>query len=255
MMMRQMETDKKLYVCGHRGYRSQYPENTLLAFHEAIKLGVDMLEFDLAFSKDNVLMVLHDDTVDRTTNGHGRLADLTLIELKQLDAGIKFGQQFEGIKIPPFAELMAMVAPYKDLLLNVEIKYAPNDIEACDEAVRLIRQYGFMDNIVLNSFDARVVAHAHDVYGLPTHGFPGRKMHNFEPGENGTYAKMWCACLDMPILTPELVSEFTGRGIIPWTCPADTPEAVNYAIERGVRCVICNDPAPALRIARERGLR
>ena len=254
-MMSLMETDKKLYICGHRGYRSHYPENTLLAFHEAIKLGVDMLEFDLALSSDNILMVLHDDTVDRTTNGHGCISELTCAQLKELDAGIKYGSRFEGLKIPTFEELLLMIVPYNDLLLNVEIKNAPNDIEACDEAAALIRRYGLSDRIVLNSIDARVVAHAHDIYGFRTHGFPGHKMANFDSSENGTYAKMWCACLDKPILTPELAAEFAQRGIIPWTCPADTEEEVYYAIACGVRCVICNDPVPALQISRQLGLR
>lgn len=254
-MISQMETNKKLYICGHRGYRSQYPENTLLAFHEAIKLGVDMLEFDLALSRDNILMILHDDTVDRTTNGHGRISELTYVELKRLDAGVKFGKYFEGLKIPTFEELLEMITPYRELLLNVEIKKAPNDIKACDKAVALLRQYGFIDNIVLNSIDARVVAHAHDVYGTRTHGFPGKKMFHFDPGENGTYSKMWCACLDMPDLTPAQSRELTERSIILWTCPADNEETVKYAIQQGVRCVICNDPIPALQVARELGLR
>ncbi len=254
-MMSLMKTNEKLYVCAHRGYSSQYPENTLLAFHEAIKLGVDMLEFDLRLSKDNVLMIMHDNTVDRTTNGHGTVSELNFEELKQLDAGIKFGECFEGIKIPTFEELLKMIAPYNDLLLNVEIRNAPNDIEACDKVVTLIERYGFIDNIVLNSIDGRVITHAYDAYGLLTHGFPGNRMPNFNPGREGTYSKMWCACLDLPVLTAELAREFMDRDIIPWTCPIDTEENVNYAIECGARCVICNDPVPALRIAGERGLR
>jgi glycerophosphoryl diester phosphodiesterase len=256
-MMKSMETNKKLYVCAHRGYSSKYPENTLPAFEEAIKVGVDMLEFDLRLSKDNVLMAMHDKTLDRTTNGSGPFADYTYDELRKLDAGIKFGECFEGVKIPTFEEILQLVVSYKDknyVLLNVEISYAPNDIEACDQAVALIKQYGLIDNIVLNSFDARVVAHAHDVYGLITHGFPGHKMYNFVPGEDGTYSKMWCACLDLPILTVELANEFIGRGIIPWTCPTDNDKDVNYAIECGARCLICNDPLPAMRVIKERGL-
>lgn len=255
MMMSQMETDKKLYICGHRGYRSKYPENTLLSFYEAIQLGVDMLEFDLALSQDGILMIMHDDTVDRTTNGHGKISDLTFAELKRLDAGIKFGKWFEGLRIPTFEELLEMASPYKDLLLNVEIKNAANGIEACDRAVDLLKRYNRLDSIVLNSVDARVVAHAHDRYGLRTHGFPGERMFHFDAGPSGTYSKMWCACLDLPILTPELAEKFKKMGILPWTCPADTKRDVKYAIECGVRCVICNDPAAALWVVAEQGLR
>lgn len=89
-----------LTVAGHRGFKATYPENTLLALEKALDLGVAMLEFDLRLSKDNVVVVLHDKTVDRTTNGSGFVGDFTLDQLKQLDAGSWFDESFRGLRIP-----------------------------------------------------------------------------------------------------------------------------------------------------------
>ena len=74
-------------ICAHRGANNTHPENTIAAFKEAIRLGVHMIEFDVQMSKDGELVVIHDKSVDRTTNGQGKVSDLSLIELKHLDAG------------------------------------------------------------------------------------------------------------------------------------------------------------------------
>ena len=75
-------------ICAHRGASLSHPENTIAAFKEAIRLGAHMIELDLALTKDNKIVVLHDSTIDRTTNGSGDIKDWTLKDLKQLDAGL-----------------------------------------------------------------------------------------------------------------------------------------------------------------------
>jgi len=86
-------------VIGHRGGRAYAPENTLAAFRNAIQMGSVWLEFDVQMTRDGVLVVMHDDTVDRTTNGHGAVADLTLDQIRSLDAG-------QGEKVPTFQEVL-----------------------------------------------------------------------------------------------------------------------------------------------------
>ena len=88
----------------HRGFSSQYPENTLLSFQKAIDLGVGLLELDLQLTRDGHLIVLHDKTVDRTTDGSGQAVDLTLDEIKRLDAGGWLAPEFAGQRIPTFME-------------------------------------------------------------------------------------------------------------------------------------------------------
>ena len=80
------QSNKNIYVAAHRGFCAKFPENTMLAFKEALKLEVDQIETDVRITKDNELVLIHDATLDRTTNGSGRVCDYTLEELKQLEA-------------------------------------------------------------------------------------------------------------------------------------------------------------------------
>ncbi|MFH1923946.1 MAG: glycerophosphodiester phosphodiesterase family protein [Planctomycetota bacterium] len=96
-------------ICAHRGAMATHPENTLAAFQEAIRLGAHAIEFDVKWTKDQQLVLMHDATVDRTTNGTGRVSDYTLAEIKQLDAGSWKGSQFAGERIPTLAESLAIM--------------------------------------------------------------------------------------------------------------------------------------------------
>src|SRR5512140_3219428 len=91
-------------VTAHRGFSGENPENTLASFRAAIAAGADMVELDVHLTRDNELVVIHDDTLERTTDGKGNVADKTLAELKALDAGFKFNPQFAGERIPTLAE-------------------------------------------------------------------------------------------------------------------------------------------------------
>ena len=88
-------------VAGHRGIKAHYPENTILSFEKAIELGVDMLEMDLNVTRDGEIVVIHDLTVDRTTDGTGAVRSLTLKEIKALDAGVRLFLSSRGSVFPP----------------------------------------------------------------------------------------------------------------------------------------------------------
>ncbi len=107
-------------VCAHRGASATHPENTLSAFREAIRLGAHMIEFDVAFSQDKKLVLMHDSTVNRTTNGTGTLSSLSLKDLKQLDAGMWKNERFKGEQIPTLNETLAMMP--SNIWLNVHLK-------------------------------------------------------------------------------------------------------------------------------------
>ncbi|MDE0737456.1 MAG: glycerophosphodiester phosphodiesterase family protein [Pirellulaceae bacterium] len=91
-------------ICAHRGASNTHPENTIPAFREAIRLGAQMIEFDVAISKDGQLVLMHDDTIDRTTNGTGPVGNSTLAQLKELDAGSWKGSPFKNTTIPTLDE-------------------------------------------------------------------------------------------------------------------------------------------------------
>lgn len=107
-------------VCAHRGASDTHPENTLSALREALRLGAHMIEFDVALSQDNQLVLMHDTTVDRTTDGSGQVADKTLQQLKQLDAGAWKGMRFQGEQIPTLAEALAVMP--ENVWLNIHLK-------------------------------------------------------------------------------------------------------------------------------------
>jgi hypothetical protein len=107
-------------LCAHRGCMDTHPENTLPAFREAIRLGAQMIEFDIQLTRDSILVLMHDETVDRTTNGHGRVGDLTFAEIRKLDAGGKKARDFVGTAIPTFEETLAMMP--RNVWLNCHLK-------------------------------------------------------------------------------------------------------------------------------------
>ncbi|MCE5344663.1 MAG: hypothetical protein LLG13_00055 [Bacteroidales bacterium] len=107
-------------LCAHRGASRTHPENTIPAFRAAINAGVQMIEFDVFMTKDNKMVVIHDGTVDRTTNGKGKVSDFTLEEIKKLDAGSWKAPEFAGERIPTIQEVLD-VMPY-NIWLNIHIK-------------------------------------------------------------------------------------------------------------------------------------
>jgi len=250
-MIERLADCPSIVVSGHRGLKVSFPENTLLAFRQALEACVDMLEFDLRLTKDRKLVVIHDETVDRTTNGTGRVGDLTLEELRTLDAGGWFGKPFEGLKIPTFEELCELLAGYPEVLLNVEIKPSGDALEAADRAVETLRAFGDLERCVFTSFDAVVVAHLYDTYGAKTQGFPAESMYNFVSGPGGTYSKMWAAALSMKQLAPQRVEELRAEGLQTWCYCPDTERQVHYALGCGVTVMTCNDPFPAMNLRRK----
>jgi len=123
--------------CAHRGAMVTHPENTIPAFCAAVKAGAQMIEFDVWLTKDNKMVVLHDATVDRTTNGKGKVSDFTLAEIKKLDAGSRMSPEFKGIQIPTLQEVLDEM-PY-NIWLNIHIK---GDGELPVMVVKEIRRKG-----------------------------------------------------------------------------------------------------------------
>jgi glycerophosphoryl diester phosphodiesterase len=142
-------------VAGHRGNRAHAPENTLESFRQAVALGVDALEFDVRLTADGVAVVHHDPTVDRTTDGSGPVAAMTLAELRRLDAGARFtadgGRTFpyrgRDVRIPTLDEVLGA---FPDTPLLIEIK-TPS---ASAETKTVIERHASHDRCVVDAFDA-----------------------------------------------------------------------------------------------------
>jgi glycerophosphoryl diester phosphodiesterase len=125
-------------LCAHRGGMATHPENTLPAFREALRLGAHMIEFDVRLTRDGVLALMHDARVDRTTDGTGRFSDLTMDELRLLDAGVRKDARFAGTRIPTFDETLAIMP--QDVWLNCHLR--ADDAELGAAAARAVAKAG-----------------------------------------------------------------------------------------------------------------
>jgi len=143
-----------LFIWAHRGASAVAPENTLAAFRAAEAAGADGIELDVHLSRDGVPMVIHDETVDRTTGGRGRVGTLSREQLRQLDAGSWFSPAFAGETIPTLEEVFAWAADR--LRLNVEIKAA----EAGLAVIKLLRGHSRVRALV-SSFDHALLEQLH----------------------------------------------------------------------------------------------
>ena len=136
-------------VIAHRGASGTCPENTLVAFARAAALGAHMIELDVQLTRDGEVVVMHDWTLERTTDGAGAVCDRTLAEIRRLDAGAWFGPAFRGTRVPTLAEVLAAVG----LPVNVELKPVGDDgLEAC--ALAVVESASALARVVFSSFDA-----------------------------------------------------------------------------------------------------
>jgi glycerophosphoryl diester phosphodiesterase len=142
-------------IIGHRGACGYAPENTFASFDLALTMGVDGLETDIHLTRDGYLVLTHDDTVDRTTNGHGLVSDLTLAQIKALDAGVRFSPAFTGQRVPTLDEFLAVYVG-RTPLLDLEIK-AP-DVE--QQVVEAVKRHGAVETAILKSFNFEWVSKA-----------------------------------------------------------------------------------------------
>ncbi|EJP6472893.1 glycerophosphodiester phosphodiesterase [Clostridium botulinum] len=144
---------KHTKILAHRGASAYAPENTMVAFKKAIDMNADGIELDVHLSKDGRIVIIHDEKVDRTTNGKGEVKDFTLDELKKLDAGFWFSDEYEGERIPTLEELLKLINN-TNIYLNIEIKAGyriyPN-IE--EKVIDMIEKYKILDRVIISSFD------------------------------------------------------------------------------------------------------
>ena len=141
----------KVLVIGHRGALGHAPENTFASFKKGLELGSDVLELDVQLSRDGHLMVIHDGDVSRTTDGKGHVRDLTLEQIKALDAGSWFDDAFAGEQVPTLHEVLAWAK--NRIPLAVEIKGDPTpDSAMAPRIVAALRQHDMIDEVMLISF-------------------------------------------------------------------------------------------------------
>lgn len=148
-------------ILAHRGASAYAPENTLAAFRLAREMGADGIELDVQLSRDKVPVVIHDDTINRTTNGQGVVTELTVGELARLDAGAWKGDEFRGEPIPTLAQVFDALSDWikptqrdRPCLINVELKTERVRTAGLErEVMNVIARFGVQDRILLSSFN------------------------------------------------------------------------------------------------------
>ena len=256
------ESERNIMLVGHRGIRALYPENTILSFQKALEMRFDLIEFDVHFTRDKVLVVCHDATIDRTTNRTGAIRDMTLEELSQVDAGVRKGAEFAGQCIPTLREVLTLMAsaPY-EVLLNVEIK--DYDHEVIDATIAMLREFGMDQRAVIACFNAEVIAYIQEAHpDMRTQGFPQRIMERTTPAgfqfTEAFFDRMFgmgipVAHGDMALIRSD-VAFARAHDIRPWLFCTDDRESAVRAVEAGATNITCNYPYPAIEYLIEKGL-
>ncbi len=259
-------------IFAHRGGAGLWPENTLFAFRHAWALGVDVLEMDVHATRDGYIVVIHDDTVDRTTNGSGRVGDMTLAEIQALDAGYRFtpdgGQTYpyrgQGIRIPTLEEVFDA---FPNARFNIEVK--SNDPPVIPALVELVRRKHVEDRIIVGAFDSDI---AHELRARLPH------VATFATQQEATtfwlfqtlrIPRAWRPVPDtlqvpvtrkvyghrITVVTPRFVrsAHRVGVRVDVWTI--NDPDEMARLLDMGVDGIMTDYPDKLLELFRARGLR
>ena len=235
-------------VIAHRGASAYAPENTLAAFRLAADQGAQAVELDAKLSLDGQVVVIHDQTVERTTGAKGVVIAMTLAEMKALDAGSFMGAQFRGEPIPTLEEVFAEVG--QRLFINVELtNYTSPGDRLVERVAGLVRKYRLEERVIFSSFHPLNLLRARLL--LPE--VPRAILA--EPGRKGRWARSFW----LKLLAPEMVNPYFsdadsrfmaqqrryGRRVYPWT--VDDPAEMTRLVRLGASGIITNDPIVGLR--------
>lgn len=233
-------------IIAHRGASALAPENTMAAFRLAKELGADGIELDVMLSADERLLVIHDQSVNRTTNGQGKVNQMSWDALKTLDAGSNFDERFTGEPLPLLDQVFEELGG--QFLINVELTNydTPRD-QLTEKVIDLIVQMGLKNSTILSSFNARNLLKAESLEpaiprglltlpglpGIPYRGWLGKRYHYdaLHPYHKDVNARM--------------VNRLhaAGKKVNVWT--VNKPEDLRRMRDLGVDMVICDDPADA----------
>lgn len=232
-------------IMAHRGFQSQYPENTMAAFSAAVEAGAQYLELDVSFTKDHQVVVLHDDTVDRTTNGNGPVHGYLLKELKQLDAGGWFHPRFAQERIPTLSEVLDRFAGR--ICLNIEIKshdqsqgVGSDHIESA--VVELVGRKKKQACVLISSFDPKILSSVKALDATTRVAFISKF---FEPGETVAQCRELNAFSYHPnlsYLNREQVNTMHREGFQVFPYNINTADDIDHAFDLGVDGLISKDP-------------
>ena len=229
----------------HRGASGSglAPENTLAAFERAIQLGVDAVELDVRASRDGAVVVMHDPTIDRTTDREGPVDELSLAQLREADAGSWFGQAFVGERIPTLQEALDLLRHRALAIVEIKADWL------AERVLKVAHEVDVVDQIVLQSFSLETVRRINAVDpSVPTAVLVGklptsparmraRRVAREALAVGANILNVWHAAL-----TPPFFEEMRKRGITVWTWTVDQEAVLRDVIQMGIQGVITNYP-------------
>jgi len=224
----------------HRGASALFPENTLLAFGRAIEQGVDALEIDIHRTADDELVVIHDPTLERTTNGFGAVRGHSLQEIRQLDAG-------QSEKVPLLTEVIQL-AREAQIRLCVEIKGATEteELAIAEAIIRTLEAANFLSQAIVTSFSSRALLRAKALNPeVSTMLDPSPQDGSLTPHQvcaQALRAGANCLSYDFRFLTPEIVRECQLTGLSLWPWDPDEPADIQQVLSLDVQGVMTNRP-------------
>lgn len=229
-------------VVAHRGNSSVAPQNTLAAFEAAWRAGADSIEIDVQLTGDGEVVVIHDDTLDATTDGRGRVDAHSLAEVRTVDAGSWFSPAYAGQRVPTFAEVVDFLVthPGIDLLLEVKGDWGPDDVRKVTEP---LQRAGLTDRVIGQSFWPSTVSSLQEVA-------PGLRRGLLIERPS---ADLLATCAELGVMTcnpagtvlveqPSLVADLHAAGLEVQVWTLDEPEQWALALETGVDAVITDRP-------------
>lgn len=226
----------------HRGFSGEYPENTMRAFLESVKVGCDGIETDVQMTKDGILVICHDEIIDRTTNGSGYINDYNYDELSEFDSGIKYGEEFAGEKIPTLDNLFEFVKD-KDLLINIELKNNIINYNKMEEKViEKVYEYNLINNVILSSFNHYSMVKVKEIDNKIKTGL----LYMSKIYKVHEYAKRCKADaihpLYLSVLSEEVVKEVHNEGISINAWTVDNENDMKKLMGLGIDGIITNYP-------------
>ena len=236
-----MTSSSEFLIVAHRGASEYAPENTFAAFDKALDMGINHVELDVHFSRDGHIVVIHDDTLDRTTDGSGPVADLTLAELRELDAGSWFGTEYAGERIRSLAEIFEQ---YKGRLhFHIEIKARAEGLAS--RTADLVRAYGLTGDVTITSFWRPWLDEVREYAPELTTGWLvplGPVDWDDSIIEEAAALGLDQVCPRANITTPELVRTLHERGFVVRCHGVYSEELMRHAVECGADGMTINFP-------------
>lgn len=228
-------------VCAHRGFNTIAPENTLPAMGAAVALGAEEIEFDLWMTKDGEIVSIHDSTLERTSDGEGKIGDYTLSQLEKFDFGAKCGENFKGLKILTFEQILKKFAC--QTIMNIHVKECEDGRkrERAQKIVDMIRQFDCVQHVYIMSSDDELHDILREIAPEISRCMGAKPNKAYEIVEDAIKNKCQKVQLYKPYITQEMIDKAHANGII---CNVfysdDQKEAVDF-INMGIDVILTND--------------